>query len=270
MKHLTHFYYFIKVILQQRYIIQKLVVRDFQKKYLGSYLGLPWAFLQPLSIVLVLWFVVSIGLRGGDIGDGIPFLPWFISGMIPWFFIKDGINNSSNSLIDYSFLIKKMYFRVGVIPIIKIITDLIIHLFLLIVLLIFVVAFGFYPTIYWIQIPYLLISTLVLLIGVGWFASALLVFVRDIKQTLDVILTLSFWLTPIIWPHHRLEGNMRYLVDLNPFFYLTNGYREALVEGKWIFENINLTIYYWCVSIFFFLAGAFIFQKLKPHFADVL
>ncbi len=270
MSYIKNFYYFIKVLFQQRYIIQKLVARDFQKKYLASYIGLPWAFLQPMSIVFVLWFVVSIGLRGGDPSEGIPFLPWFISGMIPWFFIKEGITNSSNSLIDHSFLIKKMYFRVGMIPLVSIITALIIHLFLLLVLIVFVMAFGFYPNIYWIQIPYYIISSLLLIIGLGWLTSALMVFVRDIKQTLDVLFTLLFWITPIIWPHNRLHGNMRLVVDLNPFFYLTNGYRETLIEGKWFFENINLTLYFWFLTAFFFVFGALLFQKLKPHFADVL
>ena len=267
---IKNFYYFNKVLFQQRYIIQKLVARDFQKKYLASYLGLPWAFLQPFSIILVLWFVVSIGLRRGESVDGIVFLPWFIAGIIPWFFIKESLQNASSSLIDYSFLIKKMYFRVGMIPLIRITTALIIHLFLIAVLIIFVVASGFYPTIYWLQIPYYLIGSLVLLVGLGWFTSALMVFVRDVKQTLEVLLTLLFWITPIIWPHTRLTGKMRLLVDLNPFFYITNGYRETFINGKWFFENLNLTLYFWFVAVFFFLAGAYIFQKLKPHFADVL
>lgn len=257
-------------MLQQRYIIQKLVIRDFKKKYLSTYLGIFWAFVQPMSIILVLWFVVSIGLRGGGPRDGVPFLPWFISGMVPWFFIRDSLSSSANSLISYSFLIKKMYFRVGMIPLISIFTALLTHGFMILVLIAFVVSFGFYPTIYWLQLPYYLLGTLVLLMGLGWFLSALMVFVRDVKQTLDVLLTLFFWLTPLIWPHARLEGNMRYIIDLNPFFYLTNGYRETFLQGKWFFENPNLTLYFWFVALFFFVTGAFIFQKLKPHFADVL
>lgn len=264
-----NFYYFNKVIFQQRYIIQKLVVRDFKKKYLSTYLGMVWAFINPLAYILTIWFVVSIGLRAGE-RAGFPLLPWLISGMIPWFFIRDSLSQCSGSLVEYSFLIKKMYFRVGIIPIIKLFTVLIIHLFLIIVLSIILILFGYYPSIHWIQIFYYLICSMVLLVGLGWFTSALLVFVRDIKQTIDVFTTLFFWLTPIIWPHHGVAGKMRYLIDLNPFFYITNGYREALLEQKWFFEQINLTIYFWFVALFFFAFGAFVFQRLKPHFADVL
>jgi ABC-type polysaccharide/polyol phosphate export permease len=263
------FLYFIKTVYQQRHLVFKLVLRDFQKKYLGSYLGLLWAFIQPLAYILTIWFVVMIGLRGGE-REGIPFLPFLVTGMIPWIFIRDGLSQSCSSLYDYSFLIKKMYFRVGIIPLIKLFTVLIIHVFMIVVLLVVVLSYGFQPNIYWLQLPYYLICTLVLLIGLGWFTSALMVFVKDIRQTIDVLTTLFFWLTPIIWPHQRIEGKMRYLVDLNPFFYITNGYREALIYEKWFFEQINLTLYFWFVAAFFFVVGAYVFQKLKPHFADVL
>lgn len=269
MHQLKAFLYFLKMIYQQRYVIKKLVIRDFQKKYLGSYLGLPWAFLQPAAIILVLWLVISIGLRGGGVGE-IPFLPWFIGGMIPWFFISESINSSSNSLISFSFLIKQMYFRVGIIPIITIITALIIHLFLVLVLMIIVTLYGYYPNIYWIQFPYYLLGTFFLLAGIGWLSSALTVFVKDMKQIIAIFITLFFWLTPIIWPHDRLAGKSRLLVDLNPFFYITNGYRETFLTHEWFFENIWLTLYFWGFVAILFISGALIFHRLKPHFADVL
>lgn len=269
MRRIKDFSYFLMVIYQQRYIIRKLVIRDFQKKYLGSYLGLIWAFLHPLAFILAIWFVVSIGLRGGD-RDGVAFLPWFVSAMIPWFFIRDAWNNAAGSLMEYAFLIKKMYFRVGIIPIIKITSILIIHAFLLAILIIVLIFFGFSPSIYWLQIPYYLMGSLTLVVGLAWLTSALTVFIPDIKQVVNVCTTLLFWLSAIIWPHERLEGNMRYLADLNPFFYVTNGFRETLIYEKWFFEQPLLMLYFWSVAFISFVTGAFVFQKLKPHFADVL
>jgi lipopolysaccharide transport system permease protein/teichoic acid transport system permease protein len=245
------------------------VVRDFKKKYLSTYLGMVWAFLNPLAYILTIWFVISIGLRSGD-RAGYALLPWLVSAMIPWFFIRDALSNASGSLVEYSFLIKKMYFRVGIIPLIKLFTVLIIHLFLLLVLAIIAVSYGYSPSIYWLQIPYYLLCALVLMVGLSWLSSALMVFVRDIKQTIEVFTTLFFWITPIIWPHEGLLGKKRLIVDLNPFFYITNGYRETFIQGKWFFEQVNLTIYFWFIAILFFIIGAIVFQKLKPHFADVL
>ena len=163
-----------------------------------------------------------------------------------------------------------MYFRVGVIPLITIITALIIHLFLVLILMIIVVIYGYYPSIHWIQFLYYLIGTLVLLTGIGWLNSAIMVFVRDLQQTISIFITLFFWLTPIIWPHQRLTGKARLLVDLNPFFYITNGYRETFITHEWFFENVWLTLYFWVFVTFIFISGALVFHKLKPHFADVL
>jgi lipopolysaccharide transport system permease protein len=269
MHQIKAFLYFLKMIWQQRYVIRKLVIRDFQKKYLGTYLGLPWAFLQPAAIILVLWFVISIGLRGGGVGN-IPFLPWFIGGMIPWFFISESINSSSVSLGSFSFLIKQMYFRVGIIPVITIVTALIIHIFLVLVLMLVVIFYGFSPTLHWIQFPYYLFGTVMLMIGFGWLSSALTVFIKDMKQVISIFITLFFWLTPIIWPHDRLTGKSRLIADLNPFFYITNGYRETFITHEWFFENVWLTLYFWGFVAFMFITGALVFHRLKPHFANVL
>lgn len=270
MKTIKAFVYFLKLIYQQRYVIKKLVINDFQKKYLGSYLGLPWAFIQPASIIFTLWLVFTIGLRGGNMSGDIPFLPWFICGMIPWFFFNESITTSSGSLVSYSFLIKQTYFRVGVIPLITIITALIIHLFLVVVMIIFVIGYGYYPSLYWLQLPYYLLGSVLLLTGLGWLTSALNVFVKDVKQVIGILLTLFFWLTPIIWPHTRLTGNLRLIVDLNPIFYITNGYRETFLKQGWFFENIWLSLYFWFVVLLIFVSGGLIFHRLKPHFADVL
>ena len=93
-----------------------LVKRDFQNKYFASYIGLPWAFIQPAMSMLVIWFAMTYGLKVGKMDSGLPFVPWFICGMIPWLFIAETIISSSGSLIEYSSLIKKTTFKIAVIP----------------------------------------------------------------------------------------------------------------------------------------------------------
>ncbi|HPW65742.1 MAG TPA: ABC transporter permease [Salinivirgaceae bacterium] len=269
-KYIRNFYYFLKVVLQQRYIIKKLVISDFQKKYLATYLGLPWAFIQPVAIILVIWFVVSIGLRGSDLADGTPFLPWFICGMVPWFFMRDAISGSANSLIEFSFLIKKMHFRLGIIPVIKITTNFIIHLFLTLVLIIIIAIHGYPIDLYCLQLFYYMLCAVILVTGIGWLTSSIMVFVRDIKQAIDILLTLLFWLTPILWSYTRLKGNAKLLATLNPLHYVINGYRESLIFKIWFFENPQEMICFWSIAILLFVSGAIIFTRLKPHFADVL
>jgi lipopolysaccharide transport system permease protein len=270
MFYLKGFFYFLLTIYRQKYAIGQLIKRDFQNKYLGSYLGLPWAFIQPGIIILVIWFAFTFGFKLKAIDGGIPFVPWLICGMIPWLFISESIGTSTGSLIEYSYLIKKTSFKVGAIPLIKILTGLIIHFFFIGVIAVTAVAYGYYPSIYWLQIIYFLFATVVLLAGLGWLISSVTVFVRDIGHIISAGISITFWLTPIIWPYSMLSGNTKYIALFNPFFYITEGYRYTFLQKAWMFQNIEMTIYFWVVTGIIFIAGALVFKRLMPHFADVL
>ncbi len=270
MRYIKDLLSFFAILIKQRFIIFQLAKRDFQNKYLASYLGLVWAFFQPAVSILVMWFVVTFGFKSGPVELGMPFGVWFMCGYVPWMFINDGILGGTNSLIEYSYLIKKVYFRPSIIPVIKIITAFIIHFFFIVLTASFSIGYKFYPTIYWLQLPYYVLCAVVLILGISWFTSAVTVFIRDMGQFVGVIMQVAFWATPIIWHHSMLQGNMRYILYLNPFYYIVNGYRETFFSQMWFFEHLRLTLYFWFVAGIFFIAGAMVFSKLKPHFADVM
>lgn len=261
---------FVQTLYRNRFVIGQLVKHDFQCKYLASFMGLTWAFVQPAISIAVIWFAFTYGLKVGKTPSGVPFATWFICGMIPWLFISDSLSNSPHALTQYGYLIKKTAFKVAVIPFIKLFTALTIHLVFVIGLGLFVWASGFSPTIYWLQIPYLIASVFVLLTGFGWLFSALNVFVRDVAQLISAAISILFWVTPIMWPYSELHGPLRYLALLNPFFYITEGYRYAFLAQQWMFLNIEMTVFFWVSTVFIFVSGAFVFRKLTPHFADVL
>ena len=270
MRYLKSFIGFIYTLYQQRYVIGQLVRRDFQNKYLASYIGLPWAFIQPGATILVMWFAFTFGLKINVMDGGIPFVPWLICGLIPWFFMSETLTSSSNSLIEYAYLIQKTSFKVAIIPFIKIFTGLIIHLFFILILAILVMAYGYYPNIYWLQIFYLVFASFILLSGIGWLVSSINVFIRDVGLIVNVGISIIFWATPIIWPYSMLTGNLKYLALFNPFFYIIEGYRYSFLQQQWMFQNVEMTIYFWVVTVILFVSGAMIFKRLSPHFADVL
>ena len=94
-------------LLQNRRLILKLSVNDFKTKYAGSYLGIVWAFIQPIVTILVYWFVFSVGLRSGNV-DNYPFVLYLTTGIIPWFFFQDALNGGTNALLEYNYLVKKL------------------------------------------------------------------------------------------------------------------------------------------------------------------
>lgn len=251
-------------------MIIQLTKRDFQNKYMGSYLGLPWTFIKPLAVVAVMWFAFTYGLKMGEMEDSVPFAMWLMVGIIPWFYVSENVMGSVKCLQEYSFLIKNIKFRVSIIPLIKILTNSMIHLFFILVLALICLAYGYSPTIYWIQVFYYMICGIVLTMGVAWLFSSIQLFVRDSSHFLEVGVQLFFWGTPIIWSYKMLPENLYFLLKLNPVFYLVEGYRNSFIYGVWFFEDWSLTLSFWCITMIIFISGALVFNKLKPHFADVL
>ncbi|PKH01857.1 teichoic acid ABC transporter permease [Psychromonas sp. MB-3u-54] len=261
---------FVRDIYSSRELLRTMTKRDLQNRYLGSLLGGVWAFIQPLVTLLVMWFVFQVGFKAQPTPDGVPFTLWLVSAMIPWFFFSETLSNATNSIIDQADVVKKIVFKVSLLPIVKIISALIIHLFFIGILLSIAIAYGYYPTLNWLQIPYFLFCSLVLLLGISWITSSIVVFFRDIGQVVAVVIQLGFWGTPIFWQVGMIPEQYQWLFKLNPVFYITEGYRNSVTTDIWFWEDASWTSYYWLVTVFILLIGIICFKKLKPHFADVL
>ena len=261
----------VKKTIDQRYILITLIKRDFSSRYLSSFIGLPWAIIQPAMYVFVVWFAFTYGLRGGVSGSGVPHAPWLMLGLIPWMFISQTMIVSANSLSEYSFLIKKTNVPIVLIPMIKVFSGMIVHIILVsIIMLLLIFFYDIYPTIYWIQIIFYLFALTILLTGISWFVSSVNVFIKDMAHFVNIIVTMLFWATPIIWPFSFLSGNYRYVALLNPFFYITEGYRYTFVEETWFFEYTEMNVFFWTFTIMIFVVGGLTFRRLKPSFADEL
>jgi lipopolysaccharide transport system permease protein/teichoic acid transport system permease protein len=267
---LRGFFSFFLDLWQNRSVIAQLTKRDFQNKYLGSYLGLPWAFVKPLAVILVMWFAFTYGLKVGRVDDSVPFAMWLMVGIIPWFYVSENVTGSIRSLQEYAFLIKNISFRTSIIPLIKILTNSMIHLFFILVIVGICLAYGYSFSIYWFQVFYYMACSIVLTLGMSWFFSALQLFVRDISHLLEVAVQLFFWGTPIIWSYKMLPEKYAVFLKLNPVFYLVEGYRNTFIYEVWFFEDWKTMVYFWCVMTGVLFTGALVFKKLKPHFADVL
>ena len=271
---------FLMTIIQSRKMIGSMVVNDFRVKYASSALGIIWAFIQPTVQILVLIFVFTVGFRSGATDSGVPFALFLICGLVPWNFFADAVTNGSNSLVEYSYLVKKVVFRTSILPIVKSLSSLIVHSVFIILIFIVALCFGYLPTIYTIQILYYLPCLLLYIIGINWLTSALAAFFRDISQLINVIMQLFVWLTPIMWQTSMIKdtyiGIGLYKVRLltvfkiNPMYYIVDGYRDVFTGSTWFWEKPFWTLYFLAASSVFFVMGATIFHKLRPHFSDVL
>lgn len=259
-------------LYQSRHLIWKLAKNDFKKRYAGSYMGAVWAMIQPV-VTVAMYYIVFDKLMGNGINRGtgdVPFVLFLTAGLVPWFYFNEALNNGTNALLEYNYLVKKVVFKISVLPIIKIIAATFIHLFFIGVLLLVAALYGYYPSIYTIQIVYYSFCLFIFVLALCYSTCSIVVFFRDLGQIINIALQIGMWATPILWDINTLSGNWVVFLKLNPLVYIVNGYRSAIYEREWFFQDFFSTMYFWIVTVVLFGIGAAIFKRLKVHFADVL
>ena len=256
-------------IYREKRLIATLSKNDFKTRFAGSYMGIAWAFIQPIVTVLVYWFVFEKGLRAGRMCD-YPFILWLMCGLVPWFYFSDAISGGTNALIEYNYLVKKVVFKISILPFVKVISNLFIHLFFVVFILILHTCYGYGPSLYWLQIIYYILCTVALVLGLSYLTSALVVFFRDLTQIIAIVLQIGMWATPIMWDINQFSPQLELIFKLNPVYYIVQGYRNSLLSGTWFWEDMYWTLYFWIIIVAVFMLGQNVFRKLKVHFADVL
>lgn len=260
-------------IIRNRKMIYKLAKNDFRTKFAGSYLGTIWAFVQPVVTVLVYWFVFEVGFRSGETTLPVPFVLYLVAGIVPWFYFQDALTGGTNSLIEYSYLVKKVVFNISVLPVVKLLSALFVHVFFVCFITLLYCLYGRFPDLYYLQAFYYTGGLFLLVLGLCYATSAIVIFFRDLSQIINIALQVGIWLTPIMWvAEDRL---VRYpllsrILKLNPVYYVVTGYRDAFIYKNWFWERPLWTVYFWCFTAAAFLFGNWVFGRLRVHFADVL
>jgi len=260
---------FIRQIVNNRRLIYDLTKRDFKTRYSENLFGLSWAILEPLSVMLILWTVFSL-LYSSETKSGYPYVTFLLCGIIPYDFFNKTINKGTRSIVAFSFLIKQVDFKIAILPLIYILTELVV------LLLILLISFGIFminhvnPSWYWFQLLYYIFATCILLLGVCWFTSSVLPFFKDIYIIISIVMRILFFMTPIFWDIARVPKEFIPYLKLNPLFYLVEGFRMSVLYHKPFWDDLSGTLYFWGFTLFFLLLGVFVFKRLRPQFADVL
>lgn len=260
-------------VYKNRRLVFKLARNDFKTKYAGSYLGTVWAFIQPVVTIFVYWFVFTIGFRSNTDALPVPFVLYLVAGIVPWFFFQDALIGGTNSLLEYNYLVKKVVFNISVLPVVKIVSALFVHGFFVLFTILLYSFYGWYPDWYYVQIVYYSACAFILVLGLVYATSAVVVFFRDLTQMIGIGLQVGVWFTPIMWvAETSLEGHepLQRILQINPMYYIVAGYRDTFIFKRWFFERPMWTLYFWVFTLACFFVGNVIFKRLRVHFADVL
>lgn len=259
-------------LFQNRRLIWKLAKNDFKKRYAGSYMGAVWAMIQPVVTVLM-YYIVFDKIMGNTVSrgeEGIPFVLFLTAGLVPWFYFSEALNNGTNAMMEYNYLVKKVVFKISILPIIKVIAATFIHVFFVCVLMIVAAVYGYYPTVYTLQIFYYSACLFIFVLALCYTTCSVVVFFKDLAQIINIALQIGMWATPILWDINGISSQWAFILKLNPLVYIVNGYRSAIYEREWFWQDFFSTMYFWIVTVVLFGVGAVIFKRLKVHFADVL
>ena len=161
MKHLIKI---ITIIYQDRKLLFDLAQNDFKAKFASSLLGTIWAFVQPMFTIVVFWFVFQMGFKSTPV-DNMPYILWFVPAFVPWLFFSDIMNFSAYCMQEYNYLVKKVRFDVEILPVVKVVSALFVHIFFVGFIVVMYLVYGEALSLYCLQAVYY--SAALLFLGVG-------------------------------------------------------------------------------------------------------
>lgn len=256
-------------IIDNRHMISVMARREFMARYVGTFGGILWAIAHPVAMLIIFWFVFSVGLKAQGPANT-PFILYFVCGLVPWLTFNEVLSIGTNGVTSNANLVKKTVFPSEILPLVYIVSASASHLVLLLLTFILLTANGIPITIYSAQVLYYFTALCIFLLGICWLSSALNVFHRDIGQVIALLLNLWFWATPIVWTGDLIPEKYRWLLHLNPLEYVIEGYRKSLLYHEAAWSDMTGAGSYWTLVGIVFVMGAYIFRRLKPDFADVL
>jgi len=260
---------YIANLFDNKKVILNLAINDTKARFASSALGVFWAFMQPMMTILVFWFVFQVGFKTSPIDD-VEFIVWFVPAFLVWNYFSETLLQTTNSIIEYSYLVKKVNFNVSIIPPIKILSNGFVHIVFIFVICFIIMIYRYGLSIYSLQVIYYFVCLNLLLLGLGWFLSSLAVFVRDVSNIITVFIQIGFWATPVFWNPSDMNPIVQNVLKLNPMYYICNGYRESFIYKVGFWKHPVQTAYFWILVLLLLLIGVNTFNKLYKKFDDAL
>jgi lipopolysaccharide transport system permease protein len=256
---------------QQRQLLRQLISRAVQARFRGSALGLLWAILNPILMLLVYTFVFGVILQGRWNGQGSTFFfaMNLYCGLIVYGIFSETVGSASTQILSNPSYVKKIIFPLETLPISVLGASLILNLFSLAILLICTQFFIHPLSIHLIALPIVWLPLLCFTAGLSWIVASIGVYVRDVQQIVAILLQILFYLCPIVYPLSRVPDRLiPWYKWVNPVAVSVEQSRRVLLDAEWPqwdWLPANCIV---CLLVFIF--GYYAFMKTKRGFADVI
>jgi len=250
-------------IYRDLHLLRELIRRDFNARFTGSALGLAWAVLQPLSLVVLYWFVFTFMIpRPG--GEGKGYIYFLISGLIPWLAINEGTIRSTTSIVENATMVRKLAFKSELLVAVPNATAMIFEMIALAIFFVFLAVRGGNLRGLWL-LPVVLALQFSLQFGFGLMLAATYVFFRDLTQVLGFVLSILFYLSPILY---EAKGRFAPLLAWNPMTPLLGLFRSAILSAP--LPEASSIVFLLVVTTGALAGGLTLFRRAQPSLVDLI
>ncbi|MBF0568764.1 MAG: ABC transporter permease [Nitrospirae bacterium] len=256
----------IRRVIRYRQLFIVLVWREFAVRYRYTIIGVMWAGLQPLSMMLLFTFIFTYIMKLHV--SSYPSFIFYFAGLIPWTFFAHSLNASIPSLTNHYQLITKIYFPRELLPLAGITAALLDFFICAVILFVFILIYRIPLTWNALWLFPLIVLLVVFTTSVSLFLAGLNVYYRDVRLASNFLIQLWFFMSPVMYSVDSLSTKMKLLLFLNPLTFIIENTRRVLLEGRGIvlwqmaFVCVVITIFYVVLSRFFI--------KIERAFADVI
>jgi len=248
-------------IFEYKELIKNLVISDLKTKYSSSVLGFAWSMLNPLLMMLVLYFVFSNIFKSQE-----NFVVYLLTGILAWRFFAIGTTSAMGSIVGKSSLVTKIYIPREILTLSTALSSLISSTLEFLVLIPLLMILGAKVSITVVMFPMVHLMYFLIIYGVSLILASLYVYYRDLNQIWDVVLQVGFFLSPIIYPLSLVPAKYEFYYMLNPITRLINMYRDIILDGT--IPKISDFVIVLIFGAILLLVGSAIFRKLSRRFAE--
>lgn len=258
-------------LLERRYMLKVLALKELKARYSGSALGVAWAVLQPLVQLAVYGVVFGVFLRsrpaepyGTD-----NFFLFLLCGLVPWHFFSQSLSSSVTVLRSHRSLIKRAAgFPSEMLPIVTVLSNGIGHLIGMALVLGALWIFNGGVSLQAAAVVVYLLPLSMLCVGLSWALSSVNVYLRDVQQVVGLLLMAWLFLTPVFYSPELIPEGLKPLMRLNPMYHVVEGYRLALLSGR--LPPAGGALFLAGTSLASLLLGGAVFKRLKRGFPEFI
>jgi lipopolysaccharide transport system permease protein len=257
-----------RVLASKVFLLKEMVVRDVRARYVGSGLGILWAFALPILWMLLYTGVFSLVLKVPVEAGFASFPEFLMAALLPWMAVSEGLSRSATCLIDNAAIVKKTVFPLELLVLSVVLAAVVNEVIALAIYAVYVALIGHLSPLWLLLIVPALAFQVLLTFGLGCLAAASTAFLRDAAHAVNIVLTVGFYATPIVYPVSLVPPRFLPLIEANPMAHLVDLYRRAFTLHT--APTASSVAYLATFCVLAAALGGMLFARARPHFADLL